>query len=406
LKVDIRTYAEDVHTIYGYGIYIETIENATPQELKALIKVYENNLRGVFLVGDVGECLYETQNDHFKYGYKKWPCDLFFADLNGNWSDSNNNGIYDTHTGRTAPEIFLGRLSGKNMESLGGEVSLIRKQLHKSHLFWWKNSYHTADTVLYYVDRDWANGFSPQYATSILPSGSIEDVRFGIDPFFSKSDYLNRLFSKKYGYTFLACHSDEITHHINEEDIFISQIKHNTSDSYAYNLYCCSACNWTKNTSAGYMGGAYLFNDGKTITVIGSTKIGGMDKSSDFHSMMASKSIGEAFLKWWNEKLGNAYGGYYTWVNYGLTILGDPTIYLKHRVSDVCVNDLSLGSFPSGNKSNLLMFKAANSIHVSGNFVIPQGVHVIFDAPRIIFDPSFSCPIGATMETRNEGCEL
>lgn len=78
---------------------------------------------------------------------------------------------------------------------------------------------------------------------------------------------------------------------------------------------------------------------------------------------------------------------------YGLTILGDPTIYLKHRVSNICVNDLTLDSFPSENRSNLLMFKAANSIHVSDNFVIPQGVHVIFDAPKLHLVHAFHAPL-------------
>jgi hypothetical protein len=43
---------------------------------------------------------------------------------------------------------------------------------------------------------------------------------------------------------------------------------------------------------------------------------------------------------------------------------------------------------------------------VSSSFTIPQGVHVIFDAPEVVFENGFLCPAGATFETRNEGCEL
>ena len=32
--------------------------------------------------------------------------------------------------------------------------------------------------------------------------------------------------------------------------------------------------------------------------------------------------------------------------------------------------------------------------------------HVIFDAPIVTFANGFSCPLGASFETRNEGCEL
>lgn len=89
-----------------------------------------------------------------------------------------------------------------------------------------------------------------------------------------------------------------------------------------------------------------------------------------------------------------------------MTILGDPMIYLRHQVSDICVANLTLTSFPSDNHSNLVMFKAGNQIKVTGNFTIPQGTHVIFDAPKVTFEKGFKCPMGASFETRNEGCEL
>jgi hypothetical protein len=50
--------------------------------------------------------------------------------------------------------------------------------------------------------------------------------------------------------------------------------------------------------------------------------------------------------------------------------------------------------------------KAGNKITVSGGFVIPQGVHVVFDAPEVVFDGTFTCPSGASFETRHEGPEL
>ena len=71
-----------------------------------------------------------------------------------------------------------------------------------------------------------------------------------------------------------------------------------------------------------------------------------------------------------------------------------------------CVNDLVLTSFPQGDSSNLVLFRAANSITVSQNFVIPANVHVVFDAPTVTINPEFTCPVGASFEIRNEGCEL
>ena len=89
-----------------------------------------------------------------------------------------------------------------------------------------------------------------------------------------------------------------------------------------------------------------------------------------------------------------------------MVLLGDPTIDFRHEVSNICTNNLVLTTFPTNNSSNLIIYKAAQSISVSGNFVIPQGVHVVFDAPQVSFDDTFYCPLGATFETRSEGCEL
>ena len=104
--------------------------------------------------------------------------------------------------------------------------------------------------------------------------------------------------------------------------------------------------------------------------------------------------------------IGNSYSDNVVSWYYGMTLLGDPTINFRHQVSDVCVEDLTLTSFPPNDSSNLILFKAGNSITISNSFVIPSGVHVIFDAPNVIFANGFTCPEGASFETRNEGCEL
>ena len=145
---------------------------------------------------------------------------------------------------------------------------------------------------------------------------------------------------------------------------------------------------------------------GKTLALVGSTKTGGMYTSDDFYTYLSSESIGEAFRDWWISSLGNNHTNYKISWFYGMTLLGDPTINFRHQVSDVCVENLALNEFPSNNNSNLVLFKAGSTIYVSENFEIPSGVHVIFDAPVVTFANGFSCPLGASFETRNEGCEL
>lgn len=406
LTNEIKTYAEDVHSIYGYGIYLETSDNASPEQLKSIILYYQINLCGVLFIGDLGECMFETDNDHNKYGYKKWPCDLFFMDLDGTWTDSDNNGIYDLHTGNAGPDIYMARLSAVGMESIGSEINLIRNQLQKSHDYWWKTSYHGYNTVLNYIEKSWYKDFKSSEISTVFSSGTVDDIRYtGPKSLCSPFDYLQRLNNANYGFTQLAAHSVPNKHAFTKGDLYCYSIRNNHSNNYAYNLYCCSACNWMAANSDGYLGGAYLFNQGKTLTVIGTTKSGGMRNCHYFYSRFPSNNIGDAFIGWWNQMYGNSHSNIAIYWSYGMTILGDPTINLRHSVSSVCESNLVLATFPNNN-SNLVLFRAGTSITVSANFIIPPGVHVVFDAPIVEFETGFSCPLDASFETRNEGCEL
>ena len=240
---EIRTYAEDVHAVWGYGVYVETVQNPTPEDIKSLIVNYSNNLCGALFIGNIGESMYEVSNDFGKYGYRKWPCDLFYMDLDGIWTDSDSNGIYDGHTGNVAPEIFLGRLSAYGLSSYGNEEEIIRRQLQKSHNYWWKTSFHVQQTTLNYIDRDWINGFPSSTIKTVFSSQNITDVRNDGSSSFSVSDYLSKISSNIYGFTHLAAHSTPINHQFTNGFITNSQIKNINSNNYGYSLFCCSACN-------------------------------------------------------------------------------------------------------------------------------------------------------------------
>lgn len=407
LQNEIKIYAEDVHTIHGYGIYIEVVDNMTPEQMKSLIIGYKTNLCGVMFIGDLGESYFEIEDDYNKYGYRKWPCDLFFTDLDGVWTDEDENGVYDKHTGNVAPEIFLGRLSTAGLSSLGNEIALIRRQLEKSHQYWWNSSFLSADTILNYIDEDWnymflSNEIKPVFGSSAI----VDDIRYGTDAVFSATDYISRFSKNEYGFTHLAAHSAPNLHRIADQYVYVNNIKNNNAYSYAYNLFCCSACNWVSNSTQGYLGGVYLFNKGRTLAVVGSTKTGGMLGTKIFYSHLSSKNLGMAFQQWWKDYYGTGHTDFEISWSYGMTILGDPTIKFQHRVSDYCEENLILSRFPSENTSNLIMYKAEKSITIREDFSIPEGVHVIFDAPKVKFEKNISVPIGASFETRNEGCEL
>lgn len=405
LKNEIKRYAEDVHAIYGYGICVLSTENGSAEQLKALIKSYESNLCGVFFIGDLGEAMFEIDNDYGKYGYKTWPCDLFFMDLNGTWTDADGNGAYDGHSGHVTPEIFFGRLSARGMSSMGSETDLIRHQLQKSHYYWWRSSCHPSSNILDYIDKDWSSTFNNSQISYVFSPSNVDVVKYGYSALFSPADYLNRITYSNYGFTHIAAHSSPTLHHLTNGYIYANNVKNINSSNYAYNLFCCSACNWLANNNC-YLGGAYLFNGGNTIAVVGSTKIGSMLGDIHFNSQFPTQHIGNALLTWWsNYPFSSNNLNTVSWF-YGMTLLGDPTINFRHLVSDFCESSLVLTSFPSDDSSNLLMYKAENDISVYQDFTIPQGVEVILDAPEVVIGNGFCCPSGSILEIRQEGCEL
>ena len=406
---ELRTYSEDVHAIYGYGVYLVSVENTTAFELRELIKSYKNSnnkLCGVLFVGDVGEAWYETAHDHGG-DYDRWPCDLYFMDLDGTWTDSDNDGRFDGHSGNQNPDIFVARLSAVGMSGLGSESTLIRRQLSKSHDFWWKSSFQSSnDTALNYVGEGISFGIPAQSLYNVFPSHNVVDVRYGSYPYPSPTDFLSRLNSGNYGFTNLTCHSSTISHQITTQSMVnVSEIINNTSGNYAITLVCCYACYW-KSSQPYYLGGAHLFNLGKTMAVIGSTKKCSFGNMNMLYNLFPNYNLGMTYLEWWKDTHDEEHCIYDVYGDYGHTLLGDPTINFRHTVGDYCVNDLVLTAFPQDNQSNLVLFRAANSITVSQNFIIPANVHVVFDAPTVTINPQFICPVGASFEIRNEGCEL
>jgi len=416
LLPEIRRYSEDIHTIYGYGVILESVTGASSEELKSIILSYQNNLCGVLFIGSVGDVFFEIEKDYNRddagYGYKTWPCDLFFMDLDGQWTDTDNNGKYDTHAGDVAPEIYFGRISTDGMPTLN-QVTALRDFFNKDHSFWWNSSYQSEIKSIAYTDKDWtsiyfAYDFFSNHFKSLSGTSNTDNVRYGIEPEFSPNDYLTRLSSDTYRFIQLAAHSGPSVHDFTNGIISVNSILHTPSSSIGYNLYCCSACNWKLSSYYdGYLGGAYLFGGEKTLAVVGSTKTGSMLGFNYFYSSLINgKTIGESLKDWWINYCGNTHNILEISWHYGMTILGDPNINFRHNVCNYCTENLVLTSFPQGDNSNLVMRKAATSITLSNNYAIPQGVHVIADAPKITIQGRFVCPQGSSFETRNEGCNI
>jgi hypothetical protein len=99
----------------NYNSYIYVINAGNPAELRNFIIANSTGLKGVVFIGDIAAAWYEHENDQNWHVHADWPSDLFFGDMNGSYSDSDGDGIFDVFSGDIAPEIWVSRFTPANV---------------------------------------------------------------------------------------------------------------------------------------------------------------------------------------------------------------------------------------------------------------------------------------------------
>ena len=155
---DELTLYNETLGIFGYDSIIFQVSGVTPEDLKDQIIAYWDdgyNVCGGVLIGNLPTEWFHHENDF--YGPAEFPCDLFLMDLDGTWTDTDSDGMYDSHTdgsGDTAPEIYVGRIDASRIP--GDEITILKKYFAKVYDFWTGATNQTM-FGLTYTDQDWAN---------------------------------------------------------------------------------------------------------------------------------------------------------------------------------------------------------------------------------------------------------
>jgi len=302
-----------------------------------LVKFYEDN--GYFhlmLLGDVPVPFYEMS----EWDYEYFPIDLFYMDLDGEWSDSDENGLWDEHTdgaGDVSADIPVGRCYASSLVyGLNSEGERIKNYLNKNLLY--RTCGASANGwALLYVDDEWhANSFE-WLDDMYLAYDSITCVHDPEDTF--DDDYEERL---DYGYEFVqvCAHSSWIRHRFQRGEDFdyttFEEIYEIKPESLFYNLFACSAVRYVEED---YIGGWYVFMDNDCgLAAVGSTKSGAMLNFGDFYTPLGNgETIGESFRRWM-ELWADASDLSRAW-HYGMTLIGDPTLCIgQYVLTEVVIN--------------------------------------------------------------------
>jgi len=298
-----------------------------------------HEIAGVLLVGKIPYATYITKIGDYNYTY---PLDLYYMDLDGNWTDSNGDGVYDGHNdgdGDLGPEIWVGRLYASTMPC--DEEELLINYFDKNHRFR-TGELTLPRRALAYIDDDLLYLTDSVNSSLRLIYGN--ETTLVTDPATTNAvDYKNRL-NDTLGYEWLhlEVHGNFQKHCFKSPDgsiteIFSSEIRSIDPHAFFYNILACDSADFTcRNLTTDYIGGSYIFANTYGLLLVSSTKPGAMRNYFDFYEPISEgKCIGQAFKEWF-EKNGELSRIFY----YGLTILGDPTLRAP-RLCDVAVTDVT-----------------------------------------------------------------
>jgi len=333
IQNSLNLYMEDLKK-EGYSVKQKNwvLVGSTPTDLRDYLKSeYANDgLQGALFIGDLPLArseAYEYDNDHY-YVYREWPCDLFFMELNATWTDSDNNGIFDTVSGDAGPEIWVGRLYGSNMPLMGSEPAIVINYIKKNRNYR-LGVLRTATRALAYIDevqRSTANNFlllPNVYSDVTLIDDSSQTSQT------TASGYKDKL-DDNYEWIAVEAHSTSQYHYflINngtewDGTVFSLDIKQIDPVGLFYTLHACSTGRFT---DANCLGSAYIFTDTYGLLAVADAKPSGTGAWWEFYSPLRSgSSIGEAFKSWSRYHLSFPGDG----SHWGWTLLGDPTLKPK-----------------------------------------------------------------------------
>jgi len=323
----LNTYISDLE-LENYSVRVDTVRGWNAILLRShLAALLDSELVGAVFIGNVPVAWYEYQSDE---GREEFPIELYFMDLNGTWTDSDADGLFDSHSGNKAPEIFVGRINANPM-TWGNEVYLVNNYLSKIHKYR-TGGYGIPQKALAYVDDDWYSfnncNLNLLYDTVVVirqyNTTTASDFRMRLDDPYEWVQICSH--SSPWGNTFKNTSGYAGT-------VFNFELWFADPPFLFLNLFQCAGTRFIEENSEG---GCYIFNTTNGLLAIGSTKVGSMLYFGDFYGPLNTGiSVGQAFKQWFTQ-----WGITDVDWFYGMCILGDPTLKPKQSVAKIASNSI------------------------------------------------------------------
>jgi hypothetical protein len=238
--------------------------------------------------------------------HEEFPADIVFQDLDGAWTDRDQDGIFDGH-GDLDLDLFGGRLLG--------DAARIRAYLDRNHRYRTGGSLFSERRFLSFVDDDW-NGSRSLGSPDPQTTGRTWDleaiygdryVRREWSDDTNRPDYLQAM-AREPGVEFVYQWIHSIPQALFFDDNFTPNPENlltvpelgaaRLSGSF-FQLFDCSASRFTEPD--GNLASEYVHGE-KGLWTIGSTKTGGIFNPEVLHQALRDGvPVGEALRLWFND---------------------------------------------------------------------------------------------------------
>ncbi len=305
IAAPLATFVSDLEA-EGWSVAVWTVTSPTAQALRADIQEDYSlgGLEGVILIGDIPAGWIEA-------GGGEYPADLYLMDMNGSWTDSDSDGLFDSWSG-WAPEIWAGRLTPTWL-SFGTSVELLENYFAKNHAFR-TGALSLPDRALAYEEA--FTGLT-DYLDLVY-----SDVTRKSDPVGTSADDFRAELLNGYEWVHLISHSSPwgSSFHTGAPPGGAGTLNSYEAvpldpHAFFYVLNCCTNGRWTEIDN---LANTYIWADTYGLVAIAQAKT---DYTNDFQELYQSLSggavIGDAFRTWLAGNLS---------LEHAAVLLGDPTL--------------------------------------------------------------------------------
>jgi hypothetical protein len=337
----LATFRTDLEN-EGYTVEVWLIDGGTAADIRSdLIAEYSEGLTGAICIGDIPTGWVDC-------GDGEYPVDVYLMDMNGTWTDSDSDGLYESYSGG-APEIWVGRLTPTFL-TFGGSAALLNDYFARDH------AYRTGALTL--PDRALAYEEAFTGLTGYL-GNLYSTVVLRNDPVGTCADDFKQELLAGYEWVHLISHSSPwgSSFHTGAPPQgagTLNNLEVPPLDPHAffYVLNCCSNGRWTEVDN---LANSYIWCDTYGLAVLAQAKVDYTNDFQEYYQTLASGScLGEAFRVW----LGNN-----MYMEDGAVLLGDPT--LRPRLGGLNLVGLGGGGAVSGS-DNWLTFDITDGLHTQG----------------------------------------